>query len=227
MNRNASKKAGRPAQPPQGSRGPQQQLPQQSQPKQQQQQQQQPQQLLKKSPPPAIPMLKLRPQNNGLLTTIEQAAMSDEEPSSPINLNESMRPGSSLGSRIPTPNTSFNNMQQPNYENVVNTKLRESPSLINSMIPIASKKTSLPNDRISTANFVQTPIRKASLETAKRIFPTSGSPSNSVISPLARPLTSSASKIPTPSGMKSWPCSRQCRQFEWNIGSYFCDTIIF
>ena len=183
--------------------GPQ-QLPQQSQPKQQQQQHQpQQQQLLKKSPPPAIPMLKLRPQNNGLLTTIEQAAMSDEEPSSPINLNESMRPGSSLGSRIPTPNTSFNNMQQPNYENVVNTKLRESPSLINSMIPIASKKTSLPNDRISTANFVQTPIRKASLETAKRIFPTSGSPSNSVISPLARPLTSSASKIPTPSGMKS------------------------
>ena len=174
----------------------------------QQQQQQIPQQpppppqqppLLKKSPPPAVPLLNLRPQNNGLLTTIEQAAMSDEEPGSPVNLNSNLnesliRPASSLGSRIPTPN--FNN-SQPNYENVVNTKLRESP--INSMIPVVAKKSSLPNDRISTANFVaSSPVRKQSLETAKRTFP---SPNSNVISPLARP--SSVSKIPIPGGNQS------------------------
>ena len=192
-----------------------------NQPLQQQQQQeplQQPQQhqlpsqpppaLLKKSPPPAVPMLNLRPQINGLLTTIEQAAMSDEEPGSPValNLNESliMRPASSLGSRIPTPNLMNNINQQhhnqPNYENVVNNKLRESP--INSMIPVASaanKKTSLPNDRISTANFVASPpIRKPSLEMAKRTFP---SPS-SMISPSMSSSSSSSSKskIPTIAG---------------------------
>ena len=175
---------------------PQQHIPQQQQQQQISQQPPPPPQqppLLKKSPPPAVPLLNLRPQNNGLLTTIEQAAMSDEEPGSPVNLNESLiRPASALGSRIPTPN--FNN-SQPNYENVVNTKLRESP--INSMIPVVAKKSSLPNDRISTANFVaSSPVRKQSLETAKRTFP-----SPSVISPLARP--SSVSKIPIPGGNQS------------------------
>ena len=192
-----------------------------NQPPQQQQQQQEPQQpqqqqsqpppvLLKKSPPPAIPMLNLRPQINGLLTTIEQAAMSDEEPGSPVstlNLNESliMRPASSLGSRIPTPNLMNNINQhhhhnQPNYENVVNNKLRES-SPINSMIPVASaanKKTSLPNDRISTANFVASPpIRKPSLETAKRTFP---NPSSMISPSMSSSSSSSKSKIPTIGG---------------------------
>merc|ERR1719266_147660 len=113
-----------------------------------------------------------------------------------------MRPESSLGSRIPTPSlmNNINQHNQPNYENVVNNKLRESP--INSMIPVASaanKKTSLPNDRISTANFVASPpIRKPSLEMAKRTFP---SPS-SMISPSMSSSSSSSSKskIPTIAG---------------------------
>lgn len=101
-----------------------------------------------KSPPPAIPVLNMRPANNGLLTTIEQAAMSDEEPTTPV---EKKPP-----SRIPTPLHISNN--QPNYENV-NRLNNESPS----MIPIP-KKTS---DRISTANFVvNSPARKPSVDFA-------------------------------------------------------------
>lgn len=105
-----------------------------------------------KSPPPAIPTLNLRPKNNGLLTTIEQAALSDEEPSSPttkMSLDNS-------SSRIPTPLT----MIQPNYENVANAKIsQDSQGLTvgrnNSNIPVIAKKTSI-GDRLSTANFVAT-----------------------------------------------------------------------
>ena len=104
-----------------------------------------------KSPPPAVPVLNLRPANNGLLTTIEQAAMSDEEPTTPVE----KKPPSS---RIPTPLHQMSINNQPNYENV-NRLNNESPS----MIPIP-KKTS---DRISTANFVvNSPTRKPSVDFA-------------------------------------------------------------
>merc|ERR1712083_1220309 len=83
--------------------------------------------LNQKSPPPAVPILNLRPKNNGLLTTIEQAAMSDEEPSSPtISVSgqgfETPPIHAFRGSsRIPTPKTSQTSSStnnQPNYENV-------------------------------------------------------------------------------------------------------------
>ena len=113
-------------------------------------------QALQKSPPPAIPILNLRPKNNGLLTTIEQAAMSDEEPGSPGPMEDSFPSGMS---RIPTPLLVSNN--QPNYENVAAGRRMESPSS-GSLIPVV-KKNSLPKDRLSTANFVaSSPPRKGS-----------------------------------------------------------------
>jgi Leucine-rich repeat (LRR) protein len=149
---------------------------------------------LKKSPPPAVPLLlNLRPKNNGLLTTIEQAALSDEEPGSPVQVTpqQQQRPSSVQGgsSRIPTPNS------QPNYENVTNRKISDSPINSSTMIPMLAKKTSLPTDRLSTANFVATspPIKKGS-DIQMRSFigsPASGASPASVSSRLP-------SKIPTP-----------------------------
>jgi hypothetical protein len=109
----------------------------------------------KKSPPPAIPVLNLRPKNNGLLSTIEQAAMSDEEPGSPVSVKE-MPPqlppaivsSPNNGSRIPTPS-----MIQPNYENLAGGRLSTDSPVGLTMIPVP-KKSSLPSDRLSTANFV-------------------------------------------------------------------------
>ena len=126
-----------------------------------------PRQPLKKSPPPAIPVLNLRPKNNGLLTTIEQAAMSDEEPGSPT-----IESSQGSTSRIPTPSI------QPNYENVT----RPSESSPSSLIPVP-KKNSLPNDRLSTANFV---ARKQSADNSY------------VVRTFATPSPKPPSKIPLP-----------------------------
>ena len=138
---------------------------------------------IKKSPPP-VPKISSssRPKNNGLLSTIEQAAMSDEETSMP---STPMRPPSVQGggSRIPTPN-----MNQPNYENVAKISdgsNRSSPSIVGSMIPMAKKSA----DRLSTANFVATPTPGSSM------IPT---PKRSITSPSPTPSSSSATASGTP-----------------------------
>ena len=146
-------------------------------------------QINQKSAPPAVPVLNLRPKNNGLLTTIEQAAMSDEEPGSPTLGDSNLGPPFHQGSsRIPTPKLSTGSTNnQPNYENVAGGRLTESP--LGSMIPIA-KKTSLPIDRVSTANFVATNQasgpRKHSADLVSRTLAT----------PSPRPMP--MSKIPVP-----------------------------
>lgn len=154
-------------------------------------------QINQKSPPPAVPVLNLRPKNNGLLTTIEQAAMSDEEPSSPTTSVSGQGfetppihafQGSS---RIPTPKTSQTSSStnnQPNYENVAGGRLN-SESPLGSMIPKA-KKTSLPIDRLSTANFVASNSNSPRKHSADIVS------NRTLATPSPRPMLSS--KIPVP-----------------------------
>ena len=143
-----------------------------------------------------MPILNLRPKNNGLLTTIEQAAMSDEEPGSPTEIKGFESPSIHNfqgSSRIPTPKSSnSSSTNQPNYENVAGGRLTESP--IGSMIPVA-KKTSLPTmDRLSTANFVANnpSPRKHSADMIS-------SSNRTLATPSPRPMLS---KIPVPGSLQ-------------------------
>ena len=138
-----------------------------------------------------------RLENNGLLTTIEKAAHSDDE--APVNGRVASPPP--RATKIPTlasVNRPSSATDQPNYENV---------STVPSSIPVAVEKSMLPrstpSDRISTAQFVA--ARNGQRKSPSPFKYTPGIAPELAGSKIGRPGAStptrgkiSASRIPTP-----------------------------